>query len=359
MNIRNSFLVAAVFALCASPVLAQESEEELESRMREAEARLEEAVEQAQQMESESERASAQRSQLEAKEVEMRLFEAEKRMAEAARQVAELSMRQLPRIERMERIFSGNSGPVLGITIGAESGDDPVEGVEVLGVSPGGAAEESGLRAGDVLTSLNGETLTADSANSATEKLLDFMKGVEEGDELDVEYLRNGKSDSVTLTPRPVANAFAFSFNGRDFDMPDVAVAPHVKRFQNFIWMGHDDGFGDMELVALTERLGEYFGTSEGLLVIRAPEHEEMKLEDGDVILNIDGRSPNSVSHAMRILGSYQSGEELSIEIMRDKRKRTIEVEIPDNRQSFFQPSVAPSIPEVTQRTVIIEQDRT
>jgi len=346
--------------LFTCPVFGQESDEELEARMREAESRLEEAAEQAQQVERKSAQVSRV-SQLEAEEVEVRLLEAERRMAEAARQVADLSMRQLPKIARMERMISGNRGPVLGITIGAEGDGGPVEGVEVLGVSPGGAAEEAGIRAGDVITSINGESMTADSAHEATEKLMDFMTGVEEGDELDIEYLRNGRSETVALSPRPMENVFAFSFDGRDFEMPNVHVAPNVKRFQNFVWMSHDDGFGDMELVTLTERLGEYFGTSEGLLVVRAPDNEEMKLEDGDVILNIDGREPNSVSHAMRILGSYQEGEELKIEVMRDKRKRTIEIEIPDNRQSFapMAPAVAPGIHAVPGRAVIIEKERT
>ena len=358
MKTRNRFLLAAIFALSVSPVIAQESEEELEARMREAEMRLQEAVEQAHAAERASTQASSV-SRLEAEEVETRLRDAERRMAEAARQVADLSMRQLPKIARMERILSSNRGPVLGITIGAEDDGDPVEGVEVLGVSPGGAAEEAGIRAGDIITAINGEAMSAQSANQATEKLMDFMSGVEEGDELDIEYRRNGRNETVALSPRPAENVFAFSFEGRDLPhLPEAPALPGVKRFENFVWMSHDDGFGDMELVALTERLGEYFGTSEGLLVVRAPAHEDMKLEDGDVILNIDGREPNSVSHAMRILGSYQEGEELKIEIMRDKRKRTIEIEIPDNRQSFA-PAVAPHVEVVPGRAVIVETDRT
>ena len=89
-----------------------------------------------------------------------------------------------------------------------------------------------------------------------------------------------------------------------------------------------------MEMVKLTERLGSYFGTDEGLLIVRAPNNEDLKLEDGDVLLNIDGREPTSVAHALRILGSYQSGEILNIEVMRDKRKRTLEVVMPDSRRS-------------------------
>lgn len=295
-------------------------------------------------------------------EVEMRMKDAERRLAEAARHVADLSMAQLPKLERrLERAIRANRGPVLGVTIGSDNDGDPVEGVELMGVSPGGAAEEAGLRAGDVITSINDEPLTADNSREANAKLLDFMQGVEEGDSLSVEYLRNGKSDTTEIAPRPMGNNFfAFGFDGGNFTVPDVPVAPNVRQFGNFIWRSRGDGFGDMELAQLTERLGSYFGTDEGLLVVRAPEDEGLQLEDGDVILNIDGRTPTSVGHAMRILGSYESGEELKIEIMRDKRKRSITLEIPDNRQSSSRPALAPRVQLVTpvEKVVIVKDER-
>jgi len=125
-------------------------------------------------------------------------------------------------------------------------------------------------------------------------------------------------------------NVFAFGFDNGGFPVPNVQVAPNAPHFGGFSWATSGDGFGSMELVKLTERLGSYFGTDQGLLVVRAPDDEDLQLEDGDVILSIDGRTPTSVRHAMRILGSYESGEELNIEIMRDKRKRSITLEIPE-----------------------------
>ena len=50
----------------------------------------------------------------------------------------------------------------------------------------------------------------------------------------------------------------------------------------------------DMELVAMTPKLGKYFGTDKGVLVVRAPGDSELKLEEGDVILDIDGRAPQA-----------------------------------------------------------------
>ena len=66
-----------------------------------------------------------------------------------------------------------------------------------------------------------------------------------------------------------------------------------------------------MELASLTPKLGAYFGANEGVLVVKAPENDVFKLEDGDVIQSIDGRKPDDGGHAMRILRSYQSGEKL------------------------------------------------
>ena len=46
----------------------------------------------------------------------------------------------------------------------------------------------------------------------------------------------------------------------------------------------------------------------------------------------------------MRILGSYQAGETLKLDIMRDKKRRTLEVEIPDDRKSRVMPGPAPVV---------------
>ena len=85
---------------------------------------------------------------------------------------------------------------------------------------------------------------------------------------------------------------------------------------------------GEMELVSLTPQLGRYFGTDKGVLVVRAP--KDFKLEDGDVILSIDGREPTSGSHATRILGSYQPGEKISIKVMRQQKTVTVESALPE-----------------------------
>jgi S1-C subfamily serine protease len=82
--------------------------------------------------------------------------------------------------------------------------------------------------------------------------------------------------------------------------------------------------------VTLTPQLGRYFGVDKGVLVVRGATDGDFRLEDGDVILSIDGREPTSGSHATRILGSYQPGEKVTIKIMRDHKAMSVETTIPD-----------------------------
>ena len=285
-------------------------------------------------------------------EVDRALAEAERRMAEAARQIAELTNERLPAMSDMQQRFKivTSDRPRLGVTIGGLDSDGAVKGVAIVGVTPGTAAADAGLRAGDIITSINGESLGAPSAEKATEILLDFMHGVEAGDTLELNYLRDGKSGEVEVEPKPVdSQVFAFAGDGRGFRVPvaphfeSIPAVPGAPRTMTFHWSS--DGWGDMEMVELNEGLGRYFGTDEGLLVVAAPESKALQLEDGDVIQKIDGREPTSVRHALRILGSYQAGESLKLEIMRDKKRRTLDVEIPDDLSSSLLPrSTAPVI---------------
>lgn len=314
-------LVAAVALLVTAPVAAQEPGASPEARAAEA-ARTEERAR--------TYRARAAENEERTNAIEVQMREAEERLAEAAARVAELSTSRLPHFaQRMQRSMH----PVLGITIGGDDAGGPVEGVVISGVTPGSSAAEAGLRSGDIITAINDESFSADDPGQANQKLLDFMTAVEEGDTLDVEYLRNGRTASVEVKPRAMpSHAFGFRLpDFRGFAVPEAPGAPDARFFSFYAGSG---SWGDMELVSLTEDLGRYFGTKDGLLIVRAPGDENLKLRDGDVIQRIDGREPKSVSHAMRILGSYQDGETLEIEIMRDRKRQTLEVEMPDNRQS-------------------------
>ncbi len=113
--------------------------------------------------------AQSEGAEIESREAEVarKLEEAERKMAEAARQIAELSSERLPQLRELQRrIEIINDGrPRLGVNIGEENSDGPVEGVSIVGVTPGSAADDAGLRAGDVITAINDETMSANAAS--------------------------------------------------------------------------------------------------------------------------------------------------------------------------------------------------
>lgn len=68
--------------------------------------------------------------------------------------------------------------------------------------------------------------------------------------------------------------------------------------------------------------------------MVRAPRDEQLKLVDGDVILDIDGRVPDGASHAVQILNSYRGGEKLKLHVLRQQKRLELPIEIPQQADS-------------------------
>ena len=64
----------------------------------------------------------------------------------------------------------------------------------------------------------------------------------------------------------------------------------------------------------------------------RVAKGDGWKLDDGDMLQSIDGREPNSRSHATRIIGSYQPGEKLQLKVLRQRKALTLDIELPQEQ---------------------------
>ena len=278
--------------------------------------------------------------------MEKQLQQARARLEKAARDVAELSGQVYGGVGGPNIIFKeihqGQPRAMLGVNISGVQGDGKSDGVKVLGVGPGSPADNAGLKAGDILTSIDGKSLTGASSAESSAALLDHMANIEPGKSVTVEYQRDGKKHKVEIKTAAIPLAMAPHFGPAgaapgQFTPVPVPMAMFNNPFAN--------QWGNLELAPLTPRLGKYFGTEKGILVVRAPRDDNMKLEDGDVILSIDGRKPNDPGHAMRILRSYAKGEKLTMEVMRDKRHRKLEMTVPEGSNVDFMPRRAPGVP--------------
>lgn len=258
------------------------------------------------------------------------LREAREQLAEAARRVGELT-RELGE----DRFFvfnedfqGGGDRAMLGVVIGVVDGDDG-NGVKVMSVTPGGPADKAGIQAGDVIRKIDDVKLGKGDAG----KLTGYLADRKPGDEVKLTYLRGKDERTATVKTEALSQrVFMRRLGGLDGMMPHTPELPGLPEMPRrpFMFDVILERVGDMELVSITPDLGEYFGVKEGLLVVRAPENEAFKLKDGDVIMKIGGRTPEDPGHAMRILRSYQGGENLELEIVRQKKRQTLKIEMPE-----------------------------
>ena len=177
------------------------------------------------------------------------------------------------------------------------------------------------------------------------------MRTVKPEQKVKVRVLRAGKNKDFVVSTRPM---MAMGMGPQTFNIavppggamgsvmvgPGPGPIPQIREFRHF-WPGE---FVGMELASITPKLGSYFGASEGVLVVQAPQDAAFKLEDGDVIQAIDGRKPEDGAHAMRILRSYKAGEKLNLSVLRQRKSLTLAVTMPE-RPEFDGDFMAPMPP--------------
>jgi len=258
--------------------------------------------------------------------LEKRLQEARQQLDTSAREVAELS-RELyggDIDEELHFMHGGPRGSMLGINIGGGAARD--EGVEVVGVSPGGPAAQAGLKVGDVVLAVDGLALRRSGERTSSIALVEKMRGIEPGSKVKVDYLRDGKRSSVFVTTAPAEPPIVRVIRERLGGPPGEGLPMLPGLHEMLIEEG---GFPSLELVPVTPRLGAYFGTDRGLLVVRVAEGEDLPLQEGDVLQTIGGRTPDSPGHAFRILRSYQPGEKVKFGVLRQRKQLTLEATMP------------------------------
>ncbi len=219
-------------------------------------------------------------------------------------------------------------------------------------------AEIAGLEAGDILVEFDGRQLTGRYPPASSReaepaiKLIDLVASHDVGDTVNVVYRRDGRTHSTDVV-LDGASGFSTAYRvttdgGEDMAFIDMEVGSGAGRssswgVREFSGNGADitatlrlvGAFSNMELVSLNEDLGSYFGTTEGVLVVSAPDNE-LGLVSGDVILEIGGREVQDPSRVFRILGSYEAGEEVEITVMRHERREALSGTIPERSHGVY-----------------------
>lgn len=306
-----------------------EADAQRDRTLRDIELRLE-------QQDAQREIAQRERMQREAlrgqEESIRRLEEARRRLELSTREVTELST-ELGRSYQNWAPSAVTPPPraLLGISVTEERRSD---GALVRQVSPGGPAEEAGIRQGDLIVTLDGRDLTRESIPGRA--VVEHMRRMEPEKPVQLEVLRDGNRMNFTVPSRApaVAGAQPELRPRTGGGPPNLRVLPADPGVPGLnLHMGEQPASGirldGMEFATLSTRLGEYFGVTSGVLVVRAGPGAPFGLEDGDVILEIDGRVPATAQHAGRILRSYRAGEPVKLQVQRDRKPVTLAVTVP------------------------------
>ena len=242
----------------------------------------------------------------------------------------------------------------LGIKVNLQARDTDSLGAYVESVTPNGPAATAGLRSGDVITKVDGKSVLTGGAASEDDRgvrarqslpglrLIELAARLEPSDTVPIEFLRGkdrrtvqvvteDEPDMVMAGPgsgRPFVMRFRGSPRGDDDRMP-VGDFMDVGPGGRFEFMTGSP-LGDLELAPLNPDLGQYFGTTEGVLVIRAPKGGSLGLKGGDVVQAVDGRKPSGPSHLLRIMRSYDRGETFKLDILRNKKRETVTAKLGD-----------------------------
>ena len=319
-------------AVCAPTAFAQQGQDAQQQTDRQAEAQRRDA--QRAQAEAQRGQAQAQRAQAQAQrqvqgdqaDLQRDLQKAREELQEAAREVSRLSAQLVnPVVKDVTRQFrySTHRG-MLGLAI-----EDTELGVRVTGVTPNGAGADAGVVVGDTIVAIDGAELAAPPAagakrQSPSQLLLGQLGNVKPGDDVELRVMRSGDYRMVHVKAREPSWDVFVSGNFPNLpNLPGLPAAPWPDGF----W--RHNAWSDLQLATLSPGLGEYFGTKDGLLVVRAPKDSALALKDGDVILEIAGRKPTSPEHAMRILASFEPGEALRLSVMRHQKRETVEGKVP------------------------------
>ncbi|HSC14344.1 MAG TPA: PDZ domain-containing protein, partial [Gammaproteobacteria bacterium] len=209
-------------------------------------------------------------------ELQQQMVQAREQLARAvgdvARASAKLAQPAQYRMRGMPFVFAGGQA-VLGLSI-----EDSDFGVFVTGVTPNGPAATAGVEVGDTIVSINDvELARLAGTRSPTAALLGQIGMVAPGDDVKLRILRGGDYRDVVVKAGEGSLRKPFVFTGN---------RPVVRLNSWGAWMVNGQ-WSDIELVSLTPALGEYFGVTEGLLVVRAGRASELGFRDGDVIIDI------------------------------------------------------------------------
>jgi S1-C subfamily serine protease len=243
-------------------------------------------------------------------------------------------------------VFDGNDGH---LTVGA--------------LTPDGPAARAGLHGSDIVTAIDHQSIEAKTVVESAEKAKALLGNLKDGQNVTIEYLRDGKKGVVTFPaerreawnwPQMMAEDPEHPFLPKDFN---EHVRADVERAQREAERAYERDHERMDkqveraereamqrvprqmhmampwwglnLAPLNADLGRYFGTDKGVLVIAADPDSLPGIRAGDVITSIAGETVSRPEDALRALRDKESGKDVPIKLLRDRKTLALNMKAP------------------------------
>jgi len=229
----------------------------------------------------------------------------------------------------------------LGVRIWSNE-EDQVEIIEVEKDSP---AEIANLEEGDIVIEFDGEEVVD------TELLAKMIRMRKPGETVTIKIERKGKSQDVRvklgeLTKEDIWTEFESKFP-KLFAPSKEKIAPWppmLERRPDVFRFGFEHRkFIGVRIQELSPELSEFFGIDKGTgILVSSVEKDgpadKAGLKVGDVIITADGTRMESGQDLVGLIQDKEAGDKITIELLRNKKKRTIEVEVEEEESSapFF-----------------------
>lgn len=199
----------------------------------------------------------------------------------------------------------------LGVTVESLSREDKKEkgiafGVLVWEVMEDSPAEKAGIREDDVIQYYDSKKVRD------PDDLFEYVRGTEPGADIQIAVLRDGEPQKITA-----------AIGTRKYSNRDTYHCPMLPTTKGYL---------GVKLQDINEGLAGYFDVKEdeGALVLEVNEDspaEEAGIKPGDVILKIDNEAIREAQDVKDLLGDYQEGDVIALQIKRRGKIQTINVE--------------------------------